>query len=170
MQISVTIIAIFLSAGLANAQSPSALAQNAVLEGKAAYGDWRSDAPGIRRHIRASDLLTPYASPSRTNHVAVVERPANAQPKVLPGFEAKLFASGLIQPRLIRVAPNGDIFIAESSAGRIRVLRPSEGGDKVGRDEVFASGLKLPFGIAFYPKGSPALSFFSGDATAASLG
>ena len=102
--------------------------------------------------------------------MAVVERPANAQPKVLPGFEAKLFASGLIQPRLIRVAPNGDIFIAESSAGRIRVLRPSEGGDKVSRNEVFAPRLKLPFGIAFYPKGSPALSFFSGDATAASLG
>src|SRR5207249_6958606 len=92
--------------------------------------------PGIRRHIRAS------ASPSRTNHVAVVERPANAQPKVLPGFEAKLFASGLFQPRLIRVAPNGDIFIAESPAGRIRVLRPSEGGDKVSRNEVFAPGLK----------------------------
>ena len=101
MLTAIAIIAIFLSAGLANAQSPSALAQNAVLEGKAAYGDWRSDAPGFRRHIRASDLLAPYASPSMANHVAVVKRPANAQLKVLPGFEVNLFASGLIQPRLI---------------------------------------------------------------------
>jgi glucose/arabinose dehydrogenase len=152
--IAVVIIAVSLSAGLANAQNSSVLAQNAVLEGKAAYGDWRSDAPGIRRHVRASDLLAPYASPSSRNYVAVVEKPANAQLKVLPGFEVKLFANGLNQPRLIRVAPNGDIFIAESEAGRIRVLRPSEGGDKVSRNEVFASDLKHPFGIAFYPKGN----------------
>src|SRR5262249_33868494 len=154
MLIAAVIIAVSLLAGLANAHNSSVLAQNAVLEGKAADGDWRSDAPVIRRHIRASDLLAPYASPPSGNPVAVVEKPANAQLKVLPGFEVKLFASGLNQPRLIRVAPNGDIFIAESAAGRIRVLRPSEGGDKVSRNEVFASGLKDHFGIAFYPKGN----------------
>ena len=69
-------------------------------------------------------------------------------------FSVKLFASGLIEPRLIRVAPNGDIFIAESAAGQIRVLRPSGAGDEVTRNEVFASGLRLPFGIAFYPHGN----------------
>jgi glucose/arabinose dehydrogenase len=147
-------IAIYLLAALANAQSPSAFGGNAVFEGKAAYGDWRSDVPGIRRHIKSSDLPAPYASPSMANSVAVVEMPANAQLKVPPSFEVKLFASGLDQPRLIRVAPNGDIFIAESLAGRIRVLRPSDRGDEVSRNEIFASGLKLPFGIAFYPKGS----------------
>ena len=152
--VTVATILVSLSAGPASAQSPSALATNAVLEGKAAYGDWRSDAPGIRRHITASDLPAPYASPSMANQVAVVEKPANAQLKVPSGFEVKLFASGLDQPRLIRVAPNGDIFVAESLAGRIRVLRPSESGDKVSRNEIFVSGLNLPFGIAFYPKGN----------------
>lgn len=44
--------------------------------------------------------------------------------------------------------------IAESYAGRIRVLRTSAGGDKVSHNEIFASGLKLPFGIAFYPGGN----------------
>ena len=52
------------------------------------------------------------------------------------------------------MAPNGDIFIAESTAGRIRVLRHSDSGDEVIRSEIFASGLKLPFGIAFYPNGN----------------
>jgi glucose/arabinose dehydrogenase len=85
--------------------------------------------------------------------VAVVEKPANARLKVPPGFEVKLFASGLDNPRLIRVAPNGDIFVAESVAGRIRVLRPADGGDEVSRNEIFVSGLKQPFGIAFYPNG-----------------
>ena len=51
----------------------------------------------------------------------------------------------------MRTAPNGDIFAAESSAGRIRVLRPSADGSKAEQMEVFASGLKRPFGINFYP-------------------
>jgi hypothetical protein len=51
------------------------------------------------------------------------------------------------------VAPNGDIFIAESGAGRVRVLRPSDRGDEVNVNEIFASGLNLPFGIAFFPNG-----------------
>ena len=66
----------------------------------------------------------------------------------------KLFANGLDQPRLVRVAPNGDVFVAESNAGRIRVLRPSEDGDRVSRSEIYAFGLSLPFGIAFYPEGN----------------
>lgn len=67
------------------------------------------------------------------------------------GFEVSLFAEGLDEPRLIRAAPNGDIFVAESSADRVRVLRTADGGKP--RSEVFASGLNAPFGIAFYPPG-----------------
>jgi glucose/arabinose dehydrogenase len=99
-------------------------------------------------------LPAPYASRSAANSAEVVGKPADARLNVPSGFEAKVFAGGLDKPRLIRVAPNGDIFIAESSAGRIRVLRPSEGGDAASRDAIFASGLKLPFGIAFYPSGN----------------
>ena len=49
------------------------------------------------------------------------------------------------------MAPNGDVFVAESSAGRIRVLRP--GGSGAAQPTRFASGLHYPFGIAFYPPG-----------------
>jgi glucose/arabinose dehydrogenase len=130
------------------------LARAQVFEGKAAYGDWRSDAPGTRRHIRVSDFPDPYATRSTAHYVAVVKRPADAQLKVPPGFEVKLFASGFDQPRLIRVAPNGDIFVAESVAGRIRLLRPTDSGNEISRNEIFASGLNKPFGIAFYPNGN----------------
>jgi glucose/arabinose dehydrogenase len=150
----VIIIAMSILSGLASAEGPLDGRSNSLLEGNAAYGDWRSDAPGVRRYIRASDLPAPYASQSTTNGVVVVGKPADAQLKVPLGFQVKLFASGLDGPRLIRVAPNGDIFIAESWAGRIRVLRSSGGGDEVSRDEIFASGLNLPFGIAFYPSGN----------------
>jgi glucose/arabinose dehydrogenase len=85
----------------------------------------------------------------------VVRPPADAKLKVPAGFEVKKFASGLTGPRLLRAAPNGDIFIAETGAGRIRVLRPGESGTAASQNEVFASGLRGPFGIAFYPADNP---------------
>jgi glucose/arabinose dehydrogenase len=155
MQVLVASIAIVVAilSDLAVAQSQLA-DSNSVLEGNAAYGDWRSDAPGVRRYIRASDLPAPYATGSTENGAVLVGRPADAQLNVPLGFQVKPFATGLDGPHIIRVAPNGDIFIAESLAGRIRVLRASGGGDEVSRNEIFASGLKLPFGIAFYPGGN----------------
>ena len=135
-------------------QTPLAGSSNSLLEGKAAYGDWRADAPGVRRYITPSDLPAPYASSSVENVVSAVAKPAAAKLNVPSGFTVKLLASGLNQPRLIRVAPNGDIFIAESGAGQIRVLRLSDAGDEVIANETFASGLRLPFGTAFYPVGN----------------
>jgi hypothetical protein len=126
-----------------------------VLGGTAAFGSWRDDAPGKRRHITAEALPAPYASPSVGNFVRVVRPPAGAQLRVPAGFEVKLFASGLAQPRLLRAAPNGDIFVAETGAGRIRVLRPDANGSAASQNEIFASGLHGPFGIAFYPADNP---------------
>src|SRR5262249_45461683 len=73
--------------------------------------------------------------------------------QVPPGFAVVQFASGLHNPRLLRVAPNGDIFVAESGAGQLRVLRAPDGAIAAEKMEVFASGLDRPFGIAFYPAG-----------------
>jgi glucose/arabinose dehydrogenase len=126
-----------------------------VLTGAAAFGSWREDAPGKRRHITADALPAPYASPSVGNGVRVVRPPADAKLKVPVGFEVEEFASGLTGPRLLRAAPNGDIFVAETGAGRIRVLRARESGTAASQNEVFASGLRGPFGIAFYPADNP---------------
>ena len=59
----------------------------------------------------------------------MVARPAGATPRLPPGFEATVFAAGLDQPRTMRTAPNGDIFVAESG-GPIRVLRAADGATK----------------------------------------
>jgi hypothetical protein len=123
----------------------------ATLTGAAAYGDWRTDAPGVWRQISATDLPPPdrrlgIALP------AVVARPAGAELKTPPGFAVTAFAK-LDHPRLLRVAPNGDIFVAESDPGRIRVLRAADGAAKPTEDQTFAEGLNHPFGIAFYPAG-----------------
>ena len=55
----------------------------------------------------------------------------------------------------MRVAPNGDIFIAETRAGRIRVLRAADGEAKPSANKIYASGLGEPFGIAFFPSDDP---------------
>jgi glucose/arabinose dehydrogenase len=124
-----------------------------LLTGKAAFGDWMADAPGVRRRLTVADLPKPYASPSAFNGPTIVPKPASAWPRVPAGFKVDLFLTGLDNPRLIRTAPNGDIFVAESEPGRIRVLRTKPGASKPAMNEVYASGLRLPFGIAFYPPG-----------------
>src|SRR5579872_1813391 len=90
----------------------------------------------------------PVAEPPR-----IVARPDGATPKAPRNFAVSLFAKGRAEPRTIRVAPNGDVFVAESVAGRVRVLRAKAGAEEAADSQVFASGLNRPFGIAFYPPG-----------------
>jgi len=47
------------------------------------------------------------------------------------------------------VAANGDVFVADPAQGQIVVLRPAPGMNAAASRDVFADGLKLPFGIAF---------------------
>jgi glucose/arabinose dehydrogenase len=124
-----------------------------VLTGQAAFGDWRADKPSVRRHITASDLPAASLARSSSNSARIVARSDEQKPAVPAGFQVELFASGLDDPRRLRVAPNGDVFVAESQSGRIRVLRPADGGGKPAHADVFVSGLHGPFGIAFYPSG-----------------
>jgi glucose/arabinose dehydrogenase len=135
-----------------SAAAPVALA-GPMLTGTAAYGDWRSDAPGVVRHITPTALPQPYATQSSAREPSVVSRPAGATLHVPPGFGVDEFASGLDRPRTLRVAPNGDVFLAESDAGRIRVFRTADGAARPTQTAVFAAGLSEPFGIAFWPPG-----------------
>ncbi len=125
-----------------------------VLTGQGAFGDWTTDAPGVRRRIMPADLPKPYETKSVFNGPKLVSRPADALPKVPEGFKVEEFLGGLTNPRLLKVAPNGDIFVAESRANRVRVIRPSKDNSKPEINEVFAADLKRPFGIEFYPSGA----------------
>jgi glucose/arabinose dehydrogenase len=132
-----------------------AMAQSAPLTGSAAFGDWRSDKPGISRLIKPADLPRPGETPSSAKGPHVVARPSAAVPQVPAGFKIALFAEGLSGPRQMRVAPNGDIFIAETGPGRIRVLRAADGEAKPVANEIYAGGLSEPFGVAFFPGDDP---------------
>lgn len=117
------------------------------------FSDYRTQSPGARHKITVSDLPAPYATRSADNGPSTVRRPSDAWPKAPAGFQVDLFASGLHEPREIRTAPNGDLFIAESTHGDIVVLRGISNDGKPERKEVFTGGLDLPFGISFYPPG-----------------
>ena len=131
----------------------SSIGQSEVLKGQGKAGDWQSDAPGVRHQITMADLPPDLATPSASNGPRVVPAPKNAKPRVPKGFEVALFATGLINPRYLLTAPNGDIFVTESSANTIRVLRDSDGDGRPDINEKFATGLSQPFGLAFYPSG-----------------
>src|SRR5690242_15211740 len=77
-----------------------AVAQD-VRNGAAAYGDWRTDAPGVVRRITPDDMPEPYVSESVSRFASVIARPQGAAPQVPPGFQATLFASGFDMPRAI---------------------------------------------------------------------
>jgi hypothetical protein len=117
-------------------------------------GDWRDAAPGVKHHITLADLPPPYSTQSAGNGPDVVRQPGNAALSVPHGFTVRLFVAGLSNPRLIRVAPNGDIFIAETARNRIRVLRAADGAWAPSINQIFAERLDQPFGIAFYPSNS----------------
>ena len=115
--------------------------------------DWQRQAPGAQHHFKVAELPKPFETKSAGNGPQVVPAPTNATPAVPPGFTVKLFAKGLQNPRLVRAAPNGDIFIAETGRDRIRVLRAADGADAPTENQIFAEGLRGPFGISFYPPG-----------------
>ena len=124
-----------------------------VLQGGTAMGGWRDDKPGVRRRLTPQDL--PAISKPSDGEADVVAMPAGARPQVPKGFSAeRVTTSGVHKPRVIRVAPNGDLFVADSMFGTVHVLRIPAGHAVPERDAVFARGLQQPFGIAFYPLGS----------------
>jgi glucose/arabinose dehydrogenase/cytochrome c2 len=120
---------------------------------RAALGtpDWKGDAPGRLHTITAAQLPEPFATPSSRYPSKVVDKPADAKLSVPAGFKVEIFARGLVGPRTMRLAPNGDIFLAETQTGHIKVMRPSADGSTAASISTFAQGLVGPFGIQFYP-------------------
>ena len=133
---------------------------------KAPFTDFRFEEPGKIRKITVQDLPAPYASDSANNGPEVIARPRGAWPKAPAGFNVQQYATGLDNPRLIRTAPNGDIFLAESSSGKIRVFRGVNSEGKPEQAGVFATGLNQPYGIAFYPPGDNPQWVYVGDTDA----
>ena len=72
------------------------------------------------------------------------------------GFSVTQLTDGLTQPRRMAIAPGGtpnnyDVFVAESAANRVRVLRVKDG--KLASNYIFTNKVDQPYGLAFHPAG-----------------
>ena len=146
-----TFVLLALAVSLTSAQAAE------VRTGTAALAGWSVDAPGVARQIKPSDLPPPVPTEpekSTGSSVKIVPRPDGALPKVPEGFSVQVFAEGFKQPRTLRVAPNGDVFLSESGAGRVLVFRASSNAVPA-KPEVFVENLEKPYGIAFHPAMNP---------------
>jgi len=121
---------------------------------KGPFTDYRYEKPGTFHKITVAALPAPFQTPTAANGPRrMVPRPANVWPKALPNFKVELYTNGLDEPRYITTAPNGDFFVAESTPGLIKVFRGISPEGKPQQEETFASGMRMPYGIAFYPPG-----------------
>ncbi|HVE72879.1 MAG TPA: PQQ-dependent sugar dehydrogenase [Thermoanaerobaculia bacterium] len=103
----------------------------------------KSETAAMKHYeIRADRLPSPYHTGSAANAPTVVTRPDDARLIVPEGFRVELWADDFADPRNMALAPNGDVFVADSAAGKIVVLRG-------GKRWTFAGELNRPFGLAF---------------------
>jgi len=139
-------IAVRIASGSANPKD--------LLTGDSAFASFTNVKAGAWRHITAASLPKPGATPAASNGARTVPRPADAWPVAPAGFKVELYATGLTNPRLTRTAPNGDLFVAETvGSGEIKIFRGITAEGKPKTVSTFATGLRSPFGIAFYPLG-----------------
>src|SRR5215469_7095528 len=94
---------------------PASLAaqESAVHSGQSSFHDWTQQKPGNRWHTTVADLPAPNEDESVDNGPTLVPRPKDGWPLAPAGFKVELYTNeGFKQPRLIRTAPNGDLFLA----------------------------------------------------------
>jgi glucose/arabinose dehydrogenase len=143
---------------------------------QAPFADWAQQKPGAPHKITVADLPGPAPEQAVDNGPTLVDRPEGAWPQAPAGYKVTLYAGGdappmtraenqkqitqakegtFVMPRLIRTAPNGDLFLSDSQAGIVFVLRGTGPDGRAAQTEKFATGLNHPFGIAFYPAVNP---------------
>jgi glucose/arabinose dehydrogenase len=141
--------------------------------------------PGHHHHITVADLPEPHPEEAVNNTAPIIPRPEGVLPTAPPGFKVTLYAGGdgkpmqrsdniesmvrspgtFLLPRLIRTAPNGDLFVSDSGAGIVYVLRGVGPGGKAEHIEKFATDLDHPFGISFYPADKPKFVYIANTTT-----
>src|SRR5258707_5886886 len=122
----------------------------AVLAG-AAIAQNNQNHENIGQHFQfmASNLPPPFATPASAERSTQPQDPDLGKLQLPPGFTANLFADGLTNARWLQIAPNGDVLLAEAEAGKITLLRDTNGDGKADLRETFADGFQRPHGMVF---------------------
>ncbi len=107
--------------------------------------------PAQVTHGQKPKLPAPFETKAAGNGPNREKPPEGFLPTVPTGFQVNVYASGFKRPRWLAVAPNGDIFLADTTgSGEIIVLRDPKNTGTVQEREVFVDGMRRPFGIAFH--------------------
>jgi hypothetical protein len=144
---------------------PSALPAQQTITGQTPFADYTQQKPGVRRKITVADLPEPKITESSDFGTHIIPRPADAWPIAPAGFKVQLYAGGdaipmqrneirkathppvfgtFVMPRIIHTAPNGDLFVADSQAGAILILRGVTSEGKPVTISTYATGLDHP--------------------------
>ena len=100
-------------------------------------------------HIKPGDLPPPTTGVA--NPPQVVPRPANATLTLPPGFAIDVFAEGGFKTlRWAMEGPGGEVFVTDTSANTITVLRDVDKDGKAESRAIFAQGLDRPMGMAIH--------------------
>ncbi len=101
--------------------------------------------------IDPAKLLPPFHTESARRNSRQIDQPENAKLSVPKGFKINVFAEGDMRyPRWMALAPNGDVFVADSRANSVLVLRDTNKDGRADQRFVFSAKLSQPFGMAFH--------------------
>jgi glucose/arabinose dehydrogenase len=149
-RISLSVLAASAAAVLAlssaAAQQPAAPAQGPATKEDLAQNFQAEHEIGHRFHIDPNDLPAPKTGPIVTDRSLIVPFSGQAL-EVPPGFAATPFATGLVNPRRLLVLPNGDVLVAEQSAGYLTLLR-DDGEGRAKWIDRHVEDLNRPYGLA----------------------
>jgi len=106
--------------------------------------------PAQVTHGQKPKLPAPFSTKSVGNAPEIEQPPAGFLPTVPQGFRVNVFATNFKYPRWLTIAPNRDIFLADSGSGEIVVMRDPKNTGAAQEREIFVDGQKEPFGIIFH--------------------
>jgi glucose/arabinose dehydrogenase len=132
----------------------AALGQEQKPTQPAAGADTLKENFAAQHEIGRPFRIDPESLPPPKTGAIVTNRPLilgyNGQvPQVPPDFTVTLFASGLAHPRRLLVLPNGDVLVAEQSAGYLTLLRDTSGGGRADFIDRHVEDLNRPYGLAW---------------------
>src|SRR5437868_4336930 len=103
---------------------------------------------GRRFLIKAENLPPAKSGPVAASRSLVIPY-AGQTPRVMEGFTAKPFVTGLEHPRRLLILPNNDVIVAEQRTGYLTLLRDQDGDGKADYIERYADDFKAPYGLAY---------------------
>jgi glucose/arabinose dehydrogenase len=153
MKSGISLIVLAASAAVVLALSPASAQQQAAPSGQGSVTkeelvqNFQAEHEiGRRYHFDPNDLPPPKTGPIVADRSLVV--PYDGQKlEVPPGFTAAPFVTGLVHPRRLLVLPNGDVLVAEQSAGYLTLLRDDGEGHARWIDR-HVEDLNRPYGLA----------------------